>query len=73
MSYQVRLTETAKQDFREITFSVAERSVDSEIARQFVSELREQCAQLIDYPQSGAIPKDRILRILDFRYLVFTD
>ena len=73
MSYQVRLTETAKQGLREITFPIAERSVDSEIARQFVSELREQCAQLMDHPQSGAIPKDRILRILDFRYLVFTD
>ena len=73
MSYQVRLTETAKQGLREITFPIAERSVDSEIARQFVSELWEQCAQLIEYPQSGAIPKDRILRILDFRYLVFTD
>ena len=33
MSYQVRLTETAKQHLREITFSIAERSVDSEIAR----------------------------------------
>ncbi len=73
MSYQVRITETAKQDLREIAFYIAERSMDSEIAKRFVMELREQCARLVDFPQSGAIPKDRILRSFDFRYIVHKD
>ena len=29
MSYQVRITETAKQDLREIAFYIAERSMDN--------------------------------------------
>ena len=73
MSYQVRITETAKQDLREIAFYIAERSMDNEIAKRFVIELREQCNRLVEFPQGGAIPKDRILRSFDFRYIVHKD
>lgn len=73
MSYQVKITETAKQDLREIAFYIAERSMDNEIAKHFVIELREQCNRLVEFPQSGAIPKDRILRSFDFRYIVHKD
>ena len=66
MSYHVRITETAKQDLREIAFYIAEHSMDNETAKRFVMELREQCKRLVDFPQSGAIPKD-------FRYIVHKD
>ena len=52
MSYQVRITETAKQDLR---------------------ELRDQCNRLMDFPQGGALAKDRILRSFDFRYILHKD
>ena len=55
MSYQVRITETAKQDLREIAFYIAEHSMDNETAKRFVMELREQCKRLVDFPQSGAM------------------
>lgn len=70
MSYQLRITETAKQDLREIAFYITERSMDNEIAKRFVVELREQCNRLTEFPQGGAMPKDRILRSFDFRYIV---
>lgn len=73
MSYQVRIAETAKQDLREIAFYIAERTMDNEIAKQFVIDLREQCQRLVDYPESGALPKDRVLRSFDFRYIVHKD
>lgn len=73
MSYQVRITETAKQDLHEIAFYIAERSMENDIAKRFVMELRDQCLRLTDFPQSGAIPKDRILRSFDFRYIVYKD
>ena len=73
MSYQVRITDTAKQDLREIAFYIAERAMDKEIAKRFVTELREQCLRLVDLPQCGARPKDYILRSMDFRYLVHKD
>ena len=40
MSYQVRITETAKQDLREIAFYIAEHSMDNETAKRFVMESR---------------------------------
>ena len=73
MSYQVRITDTAKQDLREIAFYIAERSMDNEIAKHFVMELREQCNRLVEFPQGGSLPKDRILRSFDFRYIVHKD
>ena len=61
MSYTVRLTDTAKQDLREIAFRIAEKSKDREIARRFVGELRETCRKLDTFPSAGGIPKDRII------------
>lgn len=43
MSYQVRITETAKQDLREIAFYIAGHSMDNDIAKRFIMELRDQC------------------------------
>ncbi len=73
MSYQVRITETAKQNLREIAFYIAEHAMDREIAKRFVMALREECKRLADSPQAGALPKDRILRSFDFRYIVYKD
>ena len=73
MSYQVRITETAKQDLREIAFYIAERSMEKEIAKSFVLELQEECKRLVEFPQVGALPKDRILRSMDYRYIVHKD
>ena len=50
MSYRVVLTETAKQDLREIAFYLADQAKDKEIARRFVGELRGKCARLADFP-----------------------
>ena len=64
MSHRVILTETAKQDLREIAFYIAEQSKDNEIARQFVNELREKCSHLGEFTQAGAFHKDHVLRSL---------
>ena len=73
MSYQVRITDTAKQDLREIAFYIAERAMDKEAAKRFVMELQAECKRLVDFPQGGAMPKDRILRSFEFRYIVHKD
>ena len=69
MSYRVRLTETAKQDLREIAFFIADQAKDKEVARNFVNELRASCNRLTDCPQAGALPKDHVLRSMDYRYI----
>ena len=70
MSYTVRLTDTAKQDLREIAFWIAEQSKDKEIAKRFVGELRETCKKLDTVPTAGAIPKDRVIRSEGYRFTV---
>ena len=70
MSYTVRLTDTAKQDLREIAFWIAEKSKDREIAKRFVGELRETCRKLDTFPNAGGIPKDRIIRSAGYQFTV---
>ena len=70
MSYTVRLTDTAKQDLREIAFWIAEQSKDKEIAKRFVGELRETSKKLDTFPNAGAIPKDRVIRSEGYRFTV---
>ncbi len=77
MSYTVRLTDTAKQDLREIAFWIAEQSKDIEIAKRFAGELRDVCRKLDTFPNAGGIPKDRVIRSAEYRvtvhkeYLIF--
>lgn len=73
MSYTVKMTDTAKQDLREIAFWIAEQSKDIEIAKQFVSELKKECKKLDTFPNSGAFPKDHILRSAGYRYIVYKE
>ncbi len=73
MSYRVVITDTAKQDLREIAFAIAERAQEKESAKRFVQELRAECKGLEDFLRAGALPKDHILRSLDYRFLVYGD
>lgn len=69
MSYRVQFTETAKNDLREIAFYLSDQSKEPTIAKNFVLELRETCQRLTELPGQGALPKDRILRSMGYRYL----
>lgn len=70
MKYTVVLTDTAKQDLRDIAFWIAVQSKGVAIAKHFVNELREECHPLDMFPNSGALPKDRILKSLGYRFTV---
>lgn len=73
MSYQVLFTVTAKQDLREIALNIADISKNKDIAVNFVNEMQKKCDQLIDFPESGALPNDRVLRSLSYRFLIYKD
>ena len=73
MSYQVLFTVTAKQDFRDIALNIADVSQNIDIAVNFVNEMQKKCDQLIDFPESGALPNDRVLRSLGYRFLIYKD
>ena len=70
MNCRVKFTATAKEDLRRIAFYIAEQSKDKGIAASFVKELQEKCKILEQFPESGAIPKDRILLSAGHRFLV---
>lgn len=70
MKYKVILTDTAKQDLREIALYIAEEAKDKEIAKTFVNELREKTKNLQEYPNRGSLPDDRVLKALGYKFLV---
>ena len=69
-TWQVIVTDTAKSDLREIALGIWEASGDAETAVRFVTELEERCAVLYTLPETGAVPKDYVLKALGYRYLV---
>jgi len=73
MMCNVVFTDTAKSDLRELAFYLADVSKDKELAVRFVKKLQEKTNILKDFPESGAIPKDRILKSNGYRYLVHDD
>lgn len=73
MNCQVKFTATAKDDLRGIAYYIAEQSKDKEIAARFVKQLQEKCKILEEFPESGAIPKDRVMMSAGYRFLVHKD
>lgn len=73
MNCKVKLTATAKEDLRGIALYIAEQSGDKQIVMRFVNELKEKCDILTGFPESGAIPKDRVLMSAGYRFLVHKD
>lgn len=73
MIYTVIFTDTAKQDLRDIALWIADKSKDIETARHFVNELRENCKRLNQFPSTGALPRDRILKSLGYRFIPYKE
>lgn len=68
--WKVIMTDTAKSDLREIALGIYELSGDSDTAVNFVLELKDRCTVLELQPESGTIPKDYILKVMGYRFLV---
>ena len=68
--WKVVMTDTAKADLREIALGIFELSGDSDTAIHFVMELEDCCSVLESQPESGALPKDYVLKAMGYRFLV---
>lgn len=73
MSCKVIFTDTAKSDLLDIVRSLAEISKDKALAVRFVRELQQETARLEQFPESGAVPRDRVLKSSGYRFLVHGD
>ena len=73
MNFQVKFTDTAKEDLRDIAIYIADQSKDKKIAINFVNELRDKTKTLEHFPEIGALPDDRIMKNSGYRFLVHKD
>ncbi len=73
MKYAVVITDTAKQDLREIAVWIANQSKNIETAKRFVNELRERCQALYKFPAIGSFPRDHVLKCAGFRFVTHKD
>ena len=73
MSCNVIFTDTAKSDLLEIARGIGALSKDKTLAVRFVRELQEETKRLEQFPESGAVPRDRVLKSSGYRFLVHGD
>lgn len=73
MKYRILFADTATEDLRELAVHIAVISRDRELAKRFVLELQGNCKILEDFPESGALPRDRVLKSVGYRFLVYKD
>lgn len=73
MSSRVVFTDTASLDLLDIATRIADISGSKNVAIRFVKELRERIEVLERFPESGAVPRDRVLRCNGYRFLVYKD
>ena len=73
MSYKIVITDTAKQDLWGIARYIVEREKSKDTAQNFISSLKAKTLDLQQHQRLGALPKDRILKSLGYRYLVHKD
>ena len=73
MNCQIVFTDTAKSDLRDIVLYLADLSKDKNLAIRFVKELQETTKILEQFPESGAIPSDRVLKSNGYRFLSHKD
>lgn len=73
MNCQIVFTDTAKSDLRDIAFYLADLSKDKNLAVRFVKELQEKVKILEQYPESGLISKDRVLKSHGYRFVAHKD
>ena len=71
MNCRVIFTDTAEADLRDIAFYIAKQSKDKNIAIRFVNKLREKCKNLEILPESGSLPKERVLVSNGYRVFSF--
>ena len=73
MNCQIIFTDTARSDLREIAAYIADRAQDKQVAIRFLKELQDATRILETFPESGAIPRDRILKSNNYRFLSYKD
>lgn len=70
MKYQVKRTEKADNQLRDIVFYIADDSGSVDIALDYLDKIETAILKLQDFPYSGSEPKYAILRKQGYRVLI---
>ena len=70
MKYQVKRTEKADNQLRDIVFYIADDSGSVDIALGYLDKIENAILKLQDFPYSGSEPKYAILRKQGYRVLI---
>ena len=73
MNCRIVFTDTAKSDLRDIAVYLADLSKNKNSAIRFVRELQEKTKIPEQFPECGAIPRDRVLKSSGYRFLAHKD
>ena len=68
--YQITRTEKADNQLRDLIYYNADDSGNIEVALNYLRKLENAIMRLIDFPESGSIPRYAILRKQGFRVLI---
>ena len=69
MKYQIRRTDKAEEQLREIIFYIADDSGSVDIALNYLDKIESAVKNLEEFPYSGSIPKYTTLRRQGYRVL----
>ena len=69
MSYRILQTERFEEALRQILVYVTENAQDASPALQLLDETEKAVRSLAEFPKCGAMPWDRHLKALGYRYL----
>ena len=73
MNYTVQYTETARADLMEIALTLYELTGNKETAAGYISGIRKACEILKSFPESGILPRDRVLVSMGYRFVQYKD
>ncbi len=73
MKYTVSITESAKRDLKEIAAYILSWSKEKGLAERTIRELQAACLSLEEFPNRGALPRERMLRTAGYRFLTQGD
>lgn len=72
MENKITFAQSALDDLNDIATYIFANSKSLEVTIKFINELREFTKEMLEkFPMSGFYPKNRSLRALGYRYLVF--
>ena len=71
MIYSIEFTESAINDLRNISLYIYEYSKSIATATHFIKKIKEACLILEKFPEAGSIPRDKVLRSMNYRFISY--